>query len=91
MASAVFVDRGYKTSLGTAFYDRLADLDKLAELLEGVRTVIVYGPRNVGKSELARYAAVRRLKARSVLVDSRRRSLNALLGFSSDDEILLNF
>ncbi len=89
MASAVFVDRGYKTSLGTAFYDRLADLDKLAKLLGGVRTVIVYGPRNVGKSELARYAAMRRLKARSVLVDSRRRSLNALLGFSSDDEILL--
>ncbi len=45
--AGVYVDRSYRTMLGTAFYDRLT---------------IVYGPRNVGKSELARYFLSRRYR-----------------------------
>ena len=57
----VFVDHSYRAMLGTSFYDRLWELARLEELLQGVRTVVVYGPRNVGKSELVRYFVSKRL------------------------------
>ncbi|MCE4610669.1 MAG: ATP-binding protein [Desulfurococcales archaeon] len=88
-SAGIYVDQGYKTALGTAFYDRVPELGRLEALIGGVRTVVVYGPRGVGKSELARYLAVRRLRVRSLLVDSRRRRLEDLLGFSSGERRLL--
>lgn len=53
----MYVDRDYRTGLGTGFYDRVAELERLDELLysRGARVVVVYGPRGVGKSELVRY------------------------------------
>ncbi len=60
----IYVDREYRTGLSTAFYDRVAELDRLARLLEAYRLVIVYGPRGVGKSELTRYYVKRRLGGR---------------------------
>ena len=73
MEPPVFVDGRYETGLGTGFYDRLAELEKLERLLETYTVVIVYGPRGVGKSELLRYYATRKLRDASVvLVDARR-------------------
>jgi len=79
----LFVDRGYRTLLGTAFYDRLWEIGRLEGLLGAVRTVVVYGPRNVGKSELVRYFLARRLRGRAgrvVAVDARRRRAEHLTG-----------
>ena len=68
----VYVDRSYRTMLGTAFYDRLGELARLEAFTGSRRVVIVYGPRNVGKSELARYFIRRRYSVGFVVtVDSR--------------------
>ncbi|AEM38358.1 AAA ATPase [Pyrolobus fumarii 1A] len=72
---AVYVDRGYRTGLGTAFYDRLVELERLDKLVFSHRTVIVYGPRGVGKSELVRYwlrGLQERGRIAAVYVDARR-------------------
>ncbi len=58
--AGLYVDEGYRTGLGVSFYDRLRELEALEEALQTARLVIVYGPRNVGKSELVRYWARRR-------------------------------
>ena len=50
----VFIDKEYRTSLGIPFYDRESELADLEKLL-GRGLLLVYGPRNVGKSELIRY------------------------------------
>lgn len=97
----VLVDASYRTMLGTGFYDRRSELEKLSELLQGVRTVIVYGPRNAGKSELVRYfitkrlglGSLARLSHRVVLIDARRRRMEKYLGPGRDapgflDELL---
>ena len=52
---SIFVDHNYRTSLGTGFYDRVSELKELDSLIRSNRVMIVYGPRNVGKSELTRY------------------------------------
>ena len=75
------VDAGYRTRLGTSFYNRVSELNLLEECLGAVRTLIVYGPRNVGKSELIRYYAARRAKNRGVvLIDARRGVAEQYLG-----------
>ncbi len=66
----IFVDSEYRTLLGVRFYDRVSELDELSTLLKVFRTVIVYGPRNVGKSELVRYW-LRRESASAVIIDAR--------------------
>lgn len=67
-----YVDAEYRTGLGTGFYDRLEELGRLERLLETNRLVVVYGPRGVGKSELMRYYARRRLRSGTVVaVDAR--------------------
>ncbi|NOZ88585.1 MAG: hypothetical protein GXO15_01525, partial [Crenarchaeota archaeon] len=58
--AGLYVDEGYRTGLGVSFYDRLRELEALEEALRAARLIIVYGPRNVGKSELVRYWARRR-------------------------------
>ncbi len=45
----------YVTKLGTRFYNRLRELRTLSRLVETLRTIIIYGPRNAGKSELMRF------------------------------------
>ena len=71
--SSVLVDTEYRTGLGTGFYDRLDELDELATSLRAYRSVIIYGPRGVGKSELARYYLARRHRGGAVVVDARER------------------
>ncbi len=56
----VFLDPGYRTDLGVPFHDRLSELGELGGAVAAYRLVVVYGPRNVGKSELARYWGRRR-------------------------------
>ena len=75
--AAIERDTEYRTALGVAFYDRGAELERLAELLRLRRTLVVYGPRNVGKSELARYFLLKRAarllgRVNVVAVDVRR-------------------
>ena len=67
---SVFADRGYRTGLGTAFYDRVDEVRTLDRLSRCFTTVVVYGPRNVGKSELVRYW-LRRRGVDAVAVDAR--------------------
>lgn len=62
----VFVDPGYRTGLGTGFYDRVSELSTLERLVGGYKLVIIYGPRNAGKSELVWYWARRRAGVRLV-------------------------
>ncbi len=69
----MFIDAAYRTGLGTGFYDRVDELDELASSLRGYRSVVVYGPRGVGKSELARYYLARRHVGGAVVVDARER------------------
>ncbi len=51
----LFIDSAYRTGLGIAFYDRQNELRALDEMLSIYKIIVVYGPRNVGKSELVRY------------------------------------
>ncbi len=55
----VFVDKEYIASLGIPFYDRESDLVELEKIL-GRGLLLVYGPRNVGKSELIKYFSWRK-------------------------------
>ncbi len=75
----------YRTRLGTRFYDRFWELEELHHLLEKKRTLIVYGPRNIGKSELIRYylevyAPQRLGRIYAVRVDARERRVERCLG-----------
>lgn len=75
----VFRDTGYRTVLGLCFYNRLWDLERLKRFLKAARTLIIYGPRGVGKSELVRYYLLRRVsRLGGVLVDVRRRAAERL-------------
>ncbi len=42
-----YVDREYRTMLGTSFYDRVDELKELKKILEqsSYTTIVVYGPR----------------------------------------------
>ncbi len=51
----IFVDKGYVTGLGTPFFDRRAEAQLLGKTISERNITVVYGPRNVGKSELVRY------------------------------------
>jgi polynucleotide 5'-kinase involved in rRNA processing len=55
LTRGISVDERYRTGLGTAFYDRLEELEALPRLVNGFRIAVIYGPCNAGKSELARY------------------------------------
>ena len=75
----VFRDTGYRTGLGLSFYNRIRDLEHLERFLQAARTLIIYGPRGVGKSELARYYLSRRTpRLGGVLIDVRRRAAERL-------------
>ncbi len=47
----------YRTCSGTRFYDRREEVDKLSSWIRSGCYVVVWGPRNVGKSEMLRYVA----------------------------------
>jgi AAA+ ATPase superfamily predicted ATPase len=79
LTEAIFVDRGYRTGLGTAFYDRVSELDSLSRLVNAFRVVVVYGPRNAGKSELVRYWAHSR-RVSAFVVDCRMLRARRVLG-----------
>ena len=60
----IFVDKGYVTGLGTPFFDRRAEVELLGRTIRERNVAVVYGPRNVGKSELVRYWGRRQAGAR---------------------------
>ena len=68
----VWRDCSWRTGLGTCFYNRVGEARLLGELVGAGGVVVVYGPRGVGKSELARYT-LSRLEAAVVHIDARRR------------------
>ncbi len=69
-SSSNLVDDEYRTRLGTRFYNREYELDRLNETVERYRVTVVYGPRNVGKSELVRYWAWKEnIRDRLVMVE----------------------
>ena len=93
---AVFVDRGYRTGLGTGFYDRVRELDEFGRLVDSYKLVVVYGPRNAGKSELVRYWARRKSRRRLVAFQADRlraaRSLEGLKAYlEAPEEKIKNF
>jgi len=51
------VNRVYRTIAGTKFYGREREVRELLKLIENGCYTILWGPRNVGKSELARYVS----------------------------------
>ncbi len=67
------VDCGWRTGLGTCFYGRVAEARRLASILDQYVTVILIGPRNVGKSELARYMVSKVMGVRPLVIDARAR------------------
>lgn len=71
MPNDVAVDCEWATGLGVCFYDRLSDAEQLVGLLDQYSTIILVGPRNVGKSELARYVLMRVKHVKPVIVDAR--------------------
>ncbi len=80
----LYVDGSYRTSLGVGFYNRYRELQALDRYLKAHRTLIVYGPRNVGKSELMSYW----IKKNSgggffLVVDAREKRVDSL-GFNAD-------
>ena len=64
-------DCGWRTGLGTCFYNRAHEAEKLSRMVRDGWSILVVGPRNVGKSELARYTLERRLGVKPVIVDAR--------------------
>ena len=68
---SVHRDCSWRTSLGTCFYDRVSEAEELARVVRGGWSVLVVGPRNVGKSELVRYVLSTRLGVKPVIVDAR--------------------
>ena len=73
-------DCGWRTRLGTCFYDRLREASTLERLARSGWSVVLAGPRNSGKSELARYVAVKRLGGRVIWVDAGRLAAGEKLG-----------
>ena len=89
MVSNVLVDSKYRTGLGVAFYDRESELDGLEKRLAAYRTLVVYGGRGVGKSELVRYYLARRRGGRVAVVDARERRVRELVPGKPSGERLL--
>ncbi len=67
----VFIDKDYRTDLGTYFYDRLNDIEEFWKVI-GDGLNIVIGPRNVGKSEFIKYLCWRE-NIPLILIDYRKR------------------
>ncbi len=70
------VDCSWRTRLGTCFYNRRRELRLLETLADGRVCIVLYGPRNVGKSELARYAAGHR-RLPGIIIDARKARVEA--------------
>jgi hypothetical protein len=68
-------DCSYVTGLNTCFYDRVSELGELERGFRWAHTIVLYGPRSSGKSELVRYYVSRRLGSDVVAVvfDARRK------------------
>ncbi len=65
-------DCGWRTGLGTCFYNRLEQARRLSRLLDRLSCIVLLGPRNVGKSELARYTLLRVKGVHPLIIDARR-------------------
>ncbi len=64
----MLVDTSWSTSLGVSFYDREEELSELEKLLRVDGTLLILGPRNVGKSELIKYFVSRRASEEFVVI-----------------------
>jgi hypothetical protein len=74
---SLFIDSSYHTMLGVPFHDRIVELEDLKWAVEKWRTILVYGPRNVGKSELVRYFA-RKQGFSTIMIDAREKAVRSL-------------
>ena len=72
----------YRSGLGTCFYDRVYEVSELTRLMDMYRTVIVYGPRSVGRSELVKYR-LGRIDKPSIIVDARLQRVKTMFGKTS--------
>ena len=90
MPMGIYVDRGYRTSLGTPFYDRVREVGELERAIDSWSLVVVYGPRGCGKSELVKYFVSRR-RGRGIVIDVRKRVLEDLTGVESVEEVIRGF
>jgi len=68
-------DCSYVTGLNTCFYDRVSELGELERGFRWAHTIVLYGPRSSGKSELVRYYVSRRPGSDviAVVFDARRK------------------
>jgi hypothetical protein len=68
-------DCSYVTGLNTCFYDRVSELGELERGFRWAHTIVLYGPRSSGKSELVKYYVSRRLSSDviAVVFDARRK------------------
>ena len=55
LSKRVFKDCSYRCRSGTCFYNREYEVGVLSDYVERSSYLIVWGPRNIGKSELLRY------------------------------------
>ena len=55
----MFIDCSYRCSSGTCFYNREKEIEWLIDRVYRSAYVIVWGPRNIGKSELLKYLSWR--------------------------------
>ncbi len=53
----LYVDCSYRTQSNLCFYDRVKEYNFIESIVKKGGFIIVWGPRNVGKSELLRYVA----------------------------------
>ncbi len=55
----MFIDCSYRCRSGTCFYDRVSETKWIIDRVKHGAYILVWGPRNVGKSELLRYVSWR--------------------------------
>lgn len=55
----MYIDYNYRTQSGLCFYNRAREYSFIEEITSKGGVIIVWGPRNIGKSELLRYVAYR--------------------------------
>ncbi len=77
----MFIDREYRTLANVPFIDRVREYEWIRERIGKSSFIILWGPRNIGKSELLRYSSWRLSREGYIVyyIDFRREALSELL------------